>query len=70
MNLMYDTFSNIYFLLHVYSKVMKLIHKVTFSLQTCFLVQGPAAFRIIHLRKFDRTLLYTVKRWVFFYKLL
>jgi hypothetical protein len=37
--LMYNTFSNIYFLSHVCSKIMKLIHKITFSTQICFLVQ-------------------------------
>jgi hypothetical protein len=46
---------------------MKLIQKITFALQTCFLVQGHVAFRIIYSGKFGSTLLCTVKRWVFFF---
>jgi hypothetical protein len=43
-NFIYNMFSNIYFLSHVYSN-MKLIHKISFSLQTCFPVQDHLAFR-------------------------
>lgn len=42
-NFRYKMFSNMYFL----SKIMKLINKITFSEQTCFLVLGHTAFRII-----------------------
>jgi hypothetical protein len=46
-NFTYSTSSNIYFLSRVCSKIMKLTHKITFSVQTCFLVLGHLAFRII-----------------------
>jgi hypothetical protein len=50
-----------YFLLHAYGKIMKLIHKITLSVQTCFIVQGHLAFRIIfHLGKFSNTM----KKWL------
>lgn len=33
-NFTYNMFADIYFVLHVCNKVMKLIHKITFSMQT------------------------------------
>jgi hypothetical protein len=45
-NLKYNMFSNIYFLSHICSMSKKLIHKITFSLQTCFLVWGHLTFGI------------------------
>jgi hypothetical protein len=44
---MYKMFSSMHFLSHTYSKIMKLIHNITFSEQTCFLMLGHMAFRII-----------------------
>jgi hypothetical protein len=40
-------FPNMYVLSHTYSRIMKLTNKITFSVQTPFLVQGRTAFRII-----------------------
>jgi hypothetical protein len=45
-----------YFLWHVNSKVMKLIHIITSSAQACSPVQGQLAFRIIHSGKYDSAL--------------
>jgi hypothetical protein len=50
-----------YFLSNACSKIMNLIHKITFSVQTCFVVQGHLAFRIIfHLGKYSNTM----KTWL------
>jgi hypothetical protein len=54
---------NIYFLSHVCGERMKLIHKITFSVQTCFLVWGHVDFgTILDLHKYDSTFWYTVKK--------
>jgi hypothetical protein len=37
----------IMFHMFAYSNSMKLIHKITFSMQACFLVQGHLTFRVI-----------------------
>jgi hypothetical protein len=38
MNFKYNMFSNIYFPSHICIKSLKLIHTITFSVQTCFLM--------------------------------
>jgi hypothetical protein len=46
-NFIHNMFSNTYFLSCVYSKVMILINKITFSVQTHFLMHGHLSSRII-----------------------
>jgi hypothetical protein len=58
-------FSNTYFLLHVYGKIMKLIHKITFSMHICFSVQGGHTFTInFNSSKYGSILRSTVEKWL------
>jgi hypothetical protein len=60
-NVMYNMFSNIYILSNVSRKCTKLLHKITFFVQTWFLVWGCLIFGIIfHSRKYGSTL----KKWL------
>jgi hypothetical protein len=60
-NVMYNTFSNIYFLSNVSLTSMKLIHKITFSMQIWFLAWGCLIFGIIfHSGKYGSAL----KKWL------
>jgi hypothetical protein len=59
---MYNMFSNIYFLSQLCSKIMNLIHKTKFSMQTCFLVCGCLTFKVkmFHWGRYDRQM----KEWL------
>jgi hypothetical protein len=61
-NFTYYMLSDICYLLHVYCKIMKLNHKISLSVHTCFILQGYLVFRnVFLLGKFANTLVHCVK---------